>query len=479
MRSRLAGTTMIMYKAETYLVLASLIICAHGAFKCEVKTQQSISDYRLSSRAVQGILFKNGQGGGGFQAIDCVCEGTSRHVFDDDLIEKFPTSDPKWEDSAVLRVRDCKNLELDLSEYDGDLPQTLDRGALIIENVDEMRVLSFKYGFRSNEPKRNEKAFSSIYFRNINMTAGTQLDFEEKVEVLLHQVRMTDENSDPLIVKSTNSIKGINPIIRIEECQFNLGDNLQSKREYFEIEVINEHQVEDSTSECSKYYDYEGEVYFKRNTLSKLGTGRFYVNGASKVIVEDNLIEVLELEAFEMKQVEELDIVRNIIRNDRARPSFKVEYEKDISKCTNQPDLPEDRIKGKITMNRVWRVRKSMAEVAFSGYSDEEKLKIAKKIKLEENAGWGFCQCAELNAKEDQANLLIENKILRDSICASSVTGGIGKRKSICAGSHPRPFLGSLLNAFGLDSGTPRNEVGFLFPLSIAWTTFAIGIGRL
>lgn len=307
----------------------------------------------------------------------------------------------------------------------------------------------------------------------MNMTTGAQLDFEEKVEVLLHQVRMTAENANPLIVKATNTIKGINPIMRVEECQFNLGDNLQAKREYFEIEVINEHQVEGGTG-CSKYYDYEGEVYFKRNTLSKLGTGRFYVNGASKVIIEDNLLEVVEIGAFDIRQAEELEIIRNLMREDRTSPSFKVEYEKDISKCPNQPDLPEDRIKAKIMMNRVWRVRKNMADIAFRGYSDDEKIKIANKINFDENAGWGFCRCLPMNAKEDQANLLIENKIIRDSICTSSVTGGIGKRKSICAGSHPRPFLGSLLNAFGLENGTSRPEMGFLLPLCVAWAFYSL-----
>ncbi len=98
--------------------------------------------------------------------------------------------------------------------------------------------------------------FSSIYFRNVTLVPPREsLLFQEKAEVLFDRVKTLDV----LDIKWENEMTKLNPVFRMEDCEFEGVDDIEqgiSGLGYLKFEGRNE-QLRDDNEQCA--FDYKGK----------------------------------------------------------------------------------------------------------------------------------------------------------------------------------------------------------------------------
>lgn len=367
-----------------------------------------------------------------------------------------------WEKAGVLSVGNCRRLKL---KSDGDVAKTFDRAALIIENVEELTIDEFDDGKKGAGTYQNEKAFSSIYIRNSSLyqVPTSPIPIEEKAEFVLFNVTLDKSFNGVLELKVDNEINKHNPILRIEQCTFDLpASTLTSPKTYIKIVVRNEQKVFDSSDSreegCEE--DYKGEVYFKRNKVAFLPKDAFQVNGAAKVMFEMNIIEVMNERSVDLLQVKIAEFRANTFRVFEKNKGFSLSYKKGPAKreC-DKPDLPFNRIKATFTENTMWNYDTQLVDLLIREYTEAEEKGIVDKILVNDNAITDFCDCEDIIDKPEtdaEATEIVMDKLIKESQCWSQVTAAPGRRMDICKGKHPESLRDSLLSRLGLKNGAER-----------------------
>lgn len=190
--------------------------------------------------------------------------------------------------------------------------------------------------------------FSSIYFRDVTfIELPNDFLFEDRYEVVFERVKISPDINYATKIEVINSNSSIDPVFRMTESEFPGVEDVTSSdinENKFILEITNK-QLEFKGDDEQCNYDYKGQILISRNNFGHLRQANFKIVGAAAFKFENNAIDTINGQAFDLENVENVHMIGNQFGFVLKPPVVFVYYKIRHGNCEDQElDLPEDRI---------------------------------------------------------------------------------------------------------------------------------------
>jgi len=434
-----------MKKLTKFVFILSSVILTSADLKCEIKNGVDQAMHKISDQAAKGLHFSGGRTKGYMRVLQCRCKDddeTFKDNFVDDLRDEFRDDDDPWYEAEILRIYDCKRLEMDLRVGRDTFADYMRDKILIVEDIEELDVFEFTVG-----EDNAIGTFSSIYIRNVAFDGlPPSFKFQDRFEVVFDRVNLTSRVNIPFKIEVDNLNVSRNPIFKLGHSSFpglnSIFDNDRSANK-FEIFVENRQYAVDRDGEDECNYNYQGEVHITNNVFGFLREKNVHVRGAQVFKFESNTIDISDDIIVDLTNIKHTHIKGNLMGFPLKTPSFFLFYARQGNKC-DKVDLEEEDI-GDILfqMNRFTQHPEQIITV-----DPDPKYSSAfiNKFKVEGNEFSKRCNCtkppsisSDGNDKEMSTEKLNRQIVIDSSCLSDQVPPLFGKRSDICyKGVQPR-----------------------------------------
>ena len=246
--------------------------------------------------------------------------------------------------------------------------------------------------------------------------------FEDRYEVAFERVKISPEinYATKIVVENTNS--SIDPVFRLEESEFPGVEDVTSSdinENKFILEITNAQFAYNGDEELCNY-DYKGDIMIKRNNFGHLRDKNFFIRGAQAFKFENNAIDTINGQAFELDNVENIHMIANQFGFALRVPVVYMYYKDDRSGCDNK-DLPENKI-GK-TIIKHNKFSKLLGRFFDLDEDPNYKDFVKNKFSVSDNEVAKRCNCTNTRLSEDADDNERIAKLIQDSSkCLSDQT---------------------------------------------------------
>ena len=367
-----------------------------------------------------------------------------------DLDDEF---DNDWKVAAVLLIKKCQSLYVNLAT-EGTLTRDFDLSpVLILEEIQKLDINQIAAVEGTDPDNDNDKTlglgetFTSIYIRNATLDNNFNAQFEDKAEVRLADVDLSNDGSNiEVSIVMRNKKWARTSMLTILDSDFTQGDDLDdviksNADRHFRIDVTDESPKGEDDDDCE--YNYRTKVKVSNTMFGQVKAGDLKVHGADEVLIEENHITYLEADALDVTNAHKISFVRNVIGYANV-PFAKIEYiaAEQGSNCDNDDlkdaeigdvnfggntfrhPLPEDYDNDDTIVPPV--------QFEVDGDLDEDLVKnkfMASKTKVDQ-----FCDCdayedvSKVSASDRDDNERVFMALLSDSTCSVRI-GDAGERE--------------------------------------------------
>ena len=205
-------------------------------------------------------------------------------------------------------------------------------------------------------------------------------------------------------IEVINSNSSIDPVFRMTESEFPGVEDVTSpdiNENKFILEITNEQpEFKGDDEQCN--YDYKGQILISRNNFGHLRQANFKIVGAAAFKFENNAIDTINGQAFDLENVENIHMIGNQFGFVLKPPVVFVYYKIRHGNCEDQElDLPEDRIgKTIIKHNKFSKLIQDFFIIDEDpSYSNKF---VDDMLEVSENEVSKWCNCTQVTLADDE-----------------------------------------------------------------------------